>query len=312
MTTASEISKKAIEILSHHANFLFPNHDFKNVYTYSLFPAGKLFRPSLCLSVGMDMDGIGLNDIELKSSLASASAALEVHHTYTLMHDDLPCMDNDDERRGRPSSHIKFNEWKALLGGDGLLNASYRLVSLGSHANTSTAVKLFAWATGPKGLIQGQVLDLSEEMNLSFENLLKTHELKTARLIQLSMLLGMLYSKKSDWKAAKFLWRLGYAVGISFQLIDDLTELTEENPGEHELAVNPWLTSPEKCQDTLVNQLKIINEILEVQELTLTKTVLDAYFEKMKGIISNNAEMILNHVNKSGINSDLSPLMAVL
>ncbi|TNF02498.1 MAG: polyprenyl synthetase family protein [Deltaproteobacteria bacterium] len=312
MTSASEISAKAIEILSHHAKFLFPNHDFAEVYNYSLFPAGKLFRPSLCLAVGMDKSGVGLNEIGVRTSLASASAALEVHHTYTLMHDDLPCMDNDDERRGRPSSHIKFNEWKALLGGDGLLNASYRLVSHGEHPNTALAVKIFAWATGPKGLIQGQVLDLSEEMNLSFENLLKTHELKTARLIQLSLILGLLYSSSADWKTAKSLWRLGHAIGISFQLIDDLSELSEVNPGEHELAVNPWLTMPDQCQAKLVQEINLINKVLEEEGLRNTKTVLDAYFDKMRNVILEYSEMILKHINESGKSSDLSPLMAVL
>ncbi len=312
MTTASEISTKAIEILSHHAKFLFPNHTFKEVYNYSLFPAGKLFRPSLCLAVGMDRSNVGLNEIGPNTSLASASAALEVHHTYTLMHDDLPAMDNDDERRGRPSSHIKFNEWKALLGGDGLLNASYRLISQGEHPNTAIAVKLFAWGTGPKGLIQGQVLDLSEEMNESFENLLKTHELKTARLIQLSLLMGHLYSSNADWKTAKSLWRLGYAAGISFQLIDDLSELSQADPGEHELAINPWLSMPDKCQETLVAQIEIINKTLEMENLTNTKVVLDAYFDKMKGVILNNSEMILKHINEKKDPCDLSPLMAVL
>ena len=208
MTTAAEISKRAIHILSHHTKSLFPEHAFQEVYNYSLFPAGKLFRPSLCISIGMDINEVGLEDIPLKSSLAAASAGLEVHHTYTLMHDDLPCMDDDNERRGRASSHIKFNEWMALLGGDGLLNASYRLISLGEHPNTALAVKIFAWATGPKGLILGQVLDLSEEMNESFDKLLRTHELKTARLIQLSLLMGLLYSDKADWKTAKALWKL--------------------------------------------------------------------------------------------------------
>lgn len=312
MTTAADISKKAIDILAHHAKSLFPEHAFQEVYTYSLFPAGKLFRPSLCLSIGMDMNNLGLEDIPLKSSLAAASAALEVHHTYTLMHDDLPCMDNDDERRGRPSSHIKFNEWKALLGGDGLLNASYRLVSLGNHPNTATAVKLFAWGTGPKGLIQGQVLDLSEEMKESFDKLLKTHELKTARLIQLSLLMGLLYSEKSDWKTAKALWRLGHSVGISFQLIDDLTELVDEDPGQHEMAVNPWLSSPETCSEHLIKHLQLIKNTLDQKQLNHTETVLNGYFDKMKHLIVTNHEMIQKHIVKKVSDFDLSPLMAVL
>lgn len=306
------ISKKSAEALEHHTKALLPHHAFSEVYLYSLFPAGKLFRPCLCISTGMDLEGLETPPDALENPLYLAASALEIHHTYTLIHDDLPCMDNDDERRGRPSSHVKFGEWKALLAGDGLLNASFHLLTKANHKNTLTACKLFSWATGPKGLIQGQVMDLSSDLNSSFEDLLTTHELKTGRLIQLSLVFGMLFSSKSSYKKAKKLWRLGYALGISFQLLDDLSELSFKNPGQHELQVNPWLEKQEECLKVLLGHLSDINRIIKEESLVKTNEVVSIYFKKMKSMIQEGNDQILEHLSRTRSGADLSPLMAIL
>ncbi|MCO4792347.1 MAG: polyprenyl synthetase family protein [Bacteriovoracaceae bacterium] len=312
MNLADQISKKAGDNLQQHLGPLFPEHPFKDVYLYSLLPAGKLFRPCLALSAYSDLSNINPNEITNNDSISFAASALEIHHTYTLIHDDLPCMDDDIERRGRPSSHIKFNEWKALLAGDGLLNASYGLLSKSNHENALKALKVFSWATGPKGLIQGQVLDLSEEMNLSFENLLLTHKLKTARLIQVALLFGMLYSSKSNYRLAKSLWRLGYSMGISFQLLDDLSELAEENPGKHEMSVNPWPNDFTKCQNTLIKEINLISETIESDKLLTTKEVIKSYFTKMEKIISKERHQIEDHIKSQDCNIDLLPIVSAL
>ena len=179
------------QALLEHGLQCFPNHSFKEVYEWSLYPPGKLFRPLLALASHLDScSELSLESLTHSDNIAYFCSAVEIHHTYTLIHDDLPAMDDDCERRGRPSSHIKFNEWKAILAGDGLLNASYQLLSKISHQELRNLLKVFSWALGPKGLIQGQVLDLSGEMKNSFQNIVHTHKLKTSRLIQVSLLGG--------------------------------------------------------------------------------------------------------------------------
>ena len=162
--------------IKHELLLCLPKHQSAEFYNYALFPTGKLFRSKLISAFSKDHN---LNTITNNQILLCSS--IEAHHTYTLLHDDLPCMDDDDERRGKPSTHIKFGEWQSLLTGDGLLNISYRLLSKIQSRNLNTILSIYSHALGPKGLIHGQVLDLSEEMNNNFSTLLLTHELKTAR-----------------------------------------------------------------------------------------------------------------------------------
>src|SRR5690606_6505779 len=109
-----------------------PQHDFAKIYHYAVFPAGKLFRPKLALAAFCDAGGDASN-LPLGHDIWPFAAALELHHAYTLVHDDLPAMDDDDERRGRPSTHIAHGQWQAILVGDGLSIASFRLISRLKH-----------------------------------------------------------------------------------------------------------------------------------------------------------------------------------
>jgi geranylgeranyl pyrophosphate synthase len=120
------------------------NHSLKEAYQYVLFPPGKLFRPLLFLNL---LEDNGLNPQDYYET----AVGLELHHSYTLVHDDLPCMDDDDMRRGRPSAHKKFNEWKAILIGDGLLNLSYQ-------AFDSRLVKPFSMLLGLMDLFRDKFL----------------------------------------------------------------------------------------------------------------------------------------------------------
>ena len=103
-----------------------------------------------------------------------------------------------------------------------------------------------------------------------------------------------------------------HSVGISFQLIDDLTELIDEKPGHHEMTVNPWLSCPETCQVHLINHLERIKNTLAERQLKNTEIVLNSYFKKMKNLILTNNEMIQNHIVKKVSEFNLSPLMTVL
>lgn len=142
----NEDLKKAIHS-SVHATHL------AEIMDYAVLPAGKLFRPKLVEALSLDLSGTFTQDARHLGS------AIELHHAYTLVHDDLPAMDNDLIRRGKPSTHAKFGEWKAILTGDALLISSFEELMKITHSELRSIHKLFSWSTGARGLILGQFLE---------------------------------------------------------------------------------------------------------------------------------------------------------
>lgn len=217
------------------------NESLRNVCHYALIPPGKLFRPLLTLCAYKDIYQL---DPLINTSLLFTALSFEIHHTYTLIHDDMPCMDNDDMRRNRPSVHKQFGEWMALLAGDALLNISYSLLAKHSGNLCYGMSKM----CGPMGLIQGQFLDLEHErkniQELDITLIDKIHCLKTARLIQLS-LMGCLFINKQTkpkWKDFYALYKIGHYLGMYFQYNDDLLDF-KQNPtlkDGHEYYINPF------------------------------------------------------------------------
>ena len=296
-----------LDILKSHLKLLSPSHPFGEVYEYSLFPPGKLFRPILCAQMAKDL---GWKDPYLDKNLQYYLSALELHHAYTLIHDDLPSMDDDDYRRGKLSTHKKFGEWKAVLAGDALLNISLGLLFKIDHQNMATIGKIFSWATGSKGLIHGQVLDLSEEGQTDFDALLLTHELKTARLIQLA-LIGptlLLGPDKFSVKKCKQAWRLGEDAGLLFQFLDDLCELTEKDISTHEIAINPWVNHPEKCVEKVNFHLSRLSRITAELELSHSKDMLLDYLSKIEKKVSQQKSQVENHLRNPEYLNKVLPL----
>lgn len=299
-------------MLTHHLVRNLPNHKVSEVYLYASLPGGKLFRPHLVWSVFQDLN----HDDYLKASEnfnsnhSKLSSAVEFHHTYTLLHDDLPCMDNDLTRRGKPCTHIAYGEWNALLAGDGLLNISYQLLSKLNHPRSQDLFKLFSWALGPKGLIHGQVMDLAHEMTETFANTLRTHELKTARLIQVAILGSAIISNpKFDYKKEKKLWKYSRLLGVNFQLIDDLSELAESELSEHEKDVNPWLHFTQDSFNETLRGLKQFAELSRDLNLVNTNKIVKDYYAKMLSIIEPNKNTIDSHLKNS---VDLAPVILVM
>lgn len=286
--------------LKYHLKLMLPHHQSSEVYSYATLPGGKLFRPHLVWSILNDINPALYSDSKNNKMSAHSllSSAVEFHHSYTLIHDDLPCMDNDDERRGKPSTHIAFGEWQALLAGDGLLNLSYQLLSKSNNSRSIELIRFFSWALGPKGLIHGQVLDLSHEMTSSFENTLRTHELKTARLIQVAILGSAILAENKNSKNEKLLWKYSKLLGINFQLIDDLSELTSANLSDHELEVNPWLHHPEKCLNETLKSLKSFNHLSRSLKLKTTDQIVADYYNKMISAIAPYQEIIEKHLDE--------------
>ena len=188
--------------------------------SYALSNPGKRIRPTLVFLVG---DFLGIET----SRLESIAGAIELIHTYSLVHDDLPCMDDDDLRRGKPTLHKKFNESTAVLAGDALQTLAFNLILDDINLNISEKHDLLsdlAKRIGPEGMVLGQNLDIEyEKKNPSFDEIMEMNRLKTGLLIEFSIL-SSFYLKgdlTKDW------YQLAKNIGISFQLIDDMLDLSE-------------------------------------------------------------------------------------
>ena len=193
---------------------------------YSLMAGGKRIRPALTLAFCRLFGG------DPEAALPYA-CALEMIHTYSLIHDDLPCMDDDDLRRGKPTNHRVYGEAMALLAGDALLTDAFALAAENpkqSGAVNARAVSILSRAAGSRGMVGGQVLDLlgeESEHRPDFDRLLQTHRLKTGALIRAAAALGALAAgvEESD---ARMRDVLTYAdgIGLVFQIVDDILDVT--------------------------------------------------------------------------------------
>lgn len=195
----------------------------KDAMLYSLTAGGKRLRPALCL-----MSAHLFGD---ERAALNFACALEMIHTYSLIHDDLPAMDNDSLRRGKPTSHIVFGEANAILAGDGLLNLAFE-VMLGSAIknkdnleNYVSAMKIVSNASGVAGMVAGQVADIEYEGKEKNEKVLEyIHKRKTAAMITASVMSGAaLLGADNEEKAA--LQEYGECIGLVFQIVDDILDV---------------------------------------------------------------------------------------
>jgi geranylgeranyl diphosphate synthase type II len=175
---------------------------------YSLLAGGKRIRPVLCLaaarSVGTD-----------PADVLPAAAALEVIHTYSLIHDDLPAMDDDELRRGRPTSHVAYGEDVAILAGDGLFAEAIR------HFAEGQLVR----ATGVAGMVGGQYVDVTAADELDADGLRELHALKTGRLIAASVIVPLVLAGLDEERMAPYR-RFAEELGVLFQIVDDILDVT--------------------------------------------------------------------------------------
>lgn len=233
---------------------------------YSVFAGGKRLRPILCKA----SFEIFKKDLE---TLLPVACALELIHTYSLVHDDLPCMDNDDFRRGKPTNHKVFGEGIAVLAGDALLTLAFELVARTPHISSSTvivALQELTHVSGTFGLIGGQVEDLeSEGKTISSEQLQLIHEHKTAALFQASISLGGVVAEATKEEVDR-LRQFGKKVGLAFQIVDDILDVesstsqlgkTAHKDAEQKKATYPSLYGLEESKK-MAAQLK--NEAIEI------------------------------------------------
>lgn len=193
---------------------------------YSVMAGGKRLRPMLLKEAYVLFGGKG-------DGADAFMAALEFVHTYSLIHDDLPAMDNDEYRRGRKTTHVVYGEDLAILAGDALLNYAYETVagSILEHPGNEAYVKafsVFAKKAGIFGMVGGQCVDVMNENRkepLTMEEILFIHENKTAALIQCALMCGALLAG-ADEKQAAMMEQAGSAIGLAFQIQDDILDVT--------------------------------------------------------------------------------------
>ena len=202
---------------------------------YSLFAGGKRVRPILCLAAAETVQNY---DDGFPNALLLTACALECIHTYSLIHDDLPAMDDDQLRRGKPTNHMVFSEAGAILAGDSLLTYAFELLSSEELETGATdrlrIISLISKAIGPEGMVGGQFLDLTHEgKEVRYDILREIHSRKTGALITASVQAGGVFGKcTTDQFHA--LTRYGTQIGLAFQIIDDLlnVEGTQEQLGK--------------------------------------------------------------------------------
>jgi len=242
---------------------------------YSVFAGGKRLRPALCLAAYEACGGDANDD-----RIWLAACSLEMTHTFSLIHDDLPCMDDDDFRRGRPTNHKVFGEAIAVLAGDSLCVFAFELLA---RTHNPDALLTLAQALGTKGMLGGQVVDIeSEGKKVGLETVDYIHWHKTAALIQASLVMGAQLACASE-KVVSGLREFGSRIGLAFQIVDDILDLegTTEALGkdagsdlEREKATYPAVLGIEESKrkareliseaKTTLRSLNLRSEVLEL------------------------------------------------
>lgn len=254
---------------------------------YGVLDGGKRVRPFLALEFCRLWGG---ND----EAVIPFAVAIECIHSYSLVHDDLPCMDNDTLRRGKPTNHVKFGEANALLCGDALLTYAFEVASsnkLVSAENTVKAINILANMAGPMGMVGGQQIDLlSEGKNIDMDTLKYLHARKTGCLIRCAALLGCLAAgDKCD--AAKFEAADKYAscIGLAFQIIDDILDKI----GDEEIFGKPIGSDEEQNKTTFMTFMSVEEAFEEARKLTEeAKSVIGAFSNSQ--ILCDFADYLLN------------------
>ena len=261
------------------------NPSLRDAIKYSLLAGGKRIRPILFLEV---IKSYGLNHLDY----IDIAISLELIHTYSLIHDDLPSMDNDSIRRGKPTLHIAYGESTAILAGDALLTDSFRLISSSLILNSNIKTKLIevlSEKTGSNGMIMGQMLDLaSEGVELPLFDLDQMYEKKTSNLIVASLVMGAIVSDEKNTQ----LWsNLGFTLGLLFQIQDDVLEETFSvdiigKTKSDTIRKKPTYVSILGLNETKMHILKLEKEITKI-------------INKLKLFDSSLYQLILKIINRS-------------
>jgi geranylgeranyl pyrophosphate synthase len=247
--------------------------------SYSALGDSKMVRAALINASGR------INKKISDSSLLTFATGVELIHTYSLIHDDLPSMDDDDLRRGKDSSHIKFGEANAILAGDALQSLAYEIICNESSLEDKhkiEAIRMISKACGKNGMVYGQYLDINAETKkineLSIENI---HILKTGRLIECSVMLGQIGNE--DLEEKNLMRSFGNKIGLAFQITDDILEVTssKETLGKN---IN---SDVKNCKATYINILGLDESIKKSKDLC------ESAINELKSIKSGEINLLL-------------------
>ena len=226
---------------------------------YSLKAGGKRLRPILMLETfklfGQD-----------EEKVYPFMAAIEFIHTYSLVHDDLPAMDNDEFRRGQKTTHAKYGEDIGVLAGDGLLNMAYEIMSdaVDKDPSGAKAMSVIAQKAGAFGMVGGQTVDvINEGKKLDLETIDYIHNLKTAALIEASMMAGAILGGASDEEIDQ-VEQIAKNIGMAFQIQDDILDVT----GDEEKLGKPVLSDEKNEKDTYITLIGLDESKTKVEELS--------------------------------------------
>ena len=250
----------------------------REAMAYSLMNGGKRIRPQLLFSV--------LHDNALPETLGyPAAAAIEMIHTYSLIHDDLPAMDDDDLRRGKPSCHKAFNEAAAILAGDGLLTLAFKEI-LQSNTDDTRKVELVKYLSdyaGIEGMIYGQDQDMfSQSAEADIELLKNIERYKTGKLLTLPLIAGCILAKKEE--DLDIMLRIGENIGILFQVQDDILDVTKS---ADELGKSNSDLENDKITACSILGLEKAQEMVETYEEKIRKDISSLSYDakELKGIL---------------------------
>lgn len=262
--SAESLLLKYSRVFDEHIGKFIPENNVEyssviNAVNHSLSAGGKRIRPALL----MEFCRIFSDDFGVS---VPAACAIEMIHTYSLIHDDLPCMDNDDFRRGKPSCHIAFGEDIALLAGDGLQSLAFETMAK-MDADSDEIVKSIACLAercGINGMVGGQVIDLeSENKQIPLDTLILLQRLKTGKLIEAAVKIGCILGGASDDETDLCL-KYAENIGLAFQIRDDILDVI----GDRELLGKPIGSDKEENKSTFLSFLSIEDAENKICELT--------------------------------------------
>ncbi len=285
-----------VSLVNERLSQLIPECDFgeeivHDAMKYSLSIGGKRIRPVLVLECCRICGG------KIEDALDFA-CALEMVHTYSLIHDDLPCMDDDDMRRGMPSCHKKYGEAYALLAGDGLLTRAFGVIANSSIARSNpmvavNAVSALSYLAGCNGMIGGQVIDLkNEDKETDIETLEILDRLKTGALIRCAAILGCLCARADEEKTKAC---IGYAekLGHAFQVVDDILDVV----GDEKTLGKPIGSDADNNKSTYVSIIGLEKSIVLANELTDEANLSIDYFGDDADFLKNLAVKLTERSN---------------
>ena len=270
--TRDQVSKNVKKIIG-NSNLI------EKAMSYSVLGESKMIRAGLIVASGK------INKNISKSSLITFASAVELIHTYSLIHDDLPAMDDDDLRRGKKSNHIKFGEANAILAGDALQTLAYEIICNDSSTNDKDkieAIKMISKACGKNGMVYGQHLDINAETKKidkhSIENI---HQLKTGKLIQCSVMLGQISNENNN--EINSFQSFGKKIGLAFQITDDILEAISSE----EILGKDIQSDVKNCKSTYVSVLGLDESKKE------SKKLMESAISDLQNIESKDKDLLI-------------------